>query len=317
MVQRGTSTTIFLGMLLSTNIKIRLETNGGNTALASGECYIFLSGWHIPDEIATADDDDFTEDFYYKHVPKSLGLYTTSTAQAAADSSVTLSPRLCHDMDDSLRTKPHERQEYRYGIEYVLNLTTSQYVTTSIWQISQDDIFFGADAVAEDDWLEFGYYAYTTAVTLSPEKGDTILKEHVDGLVRAMDRVDRIDFGSHTSPFGDGANEFTWHYGQFQEVNYALEWIQKPLIGPAWQTIINFDPDNYNSKEGTTLHDYTDRATTEIDETPFFLTGFTFECYEDSVDGGVMYDNGIQFRFTFNGSGNIRQAGLTEVTYYA
>lgn len=311
------SSTIYLGMLLTDAFKVRIETYNGNTSLSSGECYLFLSGWHIPDEIATEDDDEITEDFAFKSVPAPVGLYTTDVVQAGSDRSITPTLRLCHDMDYSLRTKPHERQEYRYGIEYALNLTTNQYVTTSIWQISTDYIFFGADAVSDDDWIEIGYYAYTTALsTLSPGKGDTIRKEHVDALVRAADRVDRIDFGSHVSPYGDGANEFTWHYGQFQEVNYEVEWIQKPILGPGWQTLIQFDPVNYNSREGAMEHDYTDRDATDIDETPFFLTGFTFECNEDSVDGGLMYDNGVQFRFTFNGSNNIRQAGQTEVTYY-
>ena len=309
------SANIYLGMMLCSDLKITIETNGGNGDISLS--HIFVMGWYVPDSLTTS---EVTESFTYHAVPAPCGLYTEKVYTVNPNIGIIPEPRCLHDMDASLRTKPHPRGGYRYGIEYAKNLTTDEFITESIRKVGITIVYFDPSAATAGDIVELGYYSYDTlgvVAGLTPKVGDTIRSTDVDGLVRAIDRMDRIDFLDSNSPYAGGT--YTWSPEMFAEYDTGAGYFGPSTeISSKWYTILSFDPYNYNARKVDVMHtDYLDRGTSGIDESPFFVNGFYFACDENSVTGGNKYANGLKFKITFHsGTDSVRQRNESELTYY-
>jgi len=314
------SANIYLGMMLCSDLKVTVETNGGNGDLAN--FHTFVMGWYTPDPLVSS---DITESFTYHSVPAPCGLYTEKVYTVDSNISIDTEPRYLPEMDASLRTVPHARNEYNYGIEYIKNLTTDEFVTSSIKEVSDTTIYLDPTAASENDIVEMGYYSYDTlggVAGLTPKAGDIGRTTDVDGLFRAIDRMDRVDFGKTNFSYGDVAHEFAWNR-QFAQLDFGGDYFgQSSIVTNKWVTLLAFDPYNYNARVVDVFNngvrsDYLDRDVSNIDETPFFVTGMHFACDETAITGGKKYANGIKFKISFHsGTDSVRQLNQSEVIYY-
>lgn len=312
------SANIYLGMMLCSNLEVTAETYLGNGAVS--DVHIFAMGWYVPD---TDIETGVTESFTYHAVPAPCGLYTEKIY--TVDSRISINPRYLPTMDASLRTVPHARNEYRYGIEYVKNLTTDEFITSSIKEVSDTNIYFDPTAATDGDIVELGHYSYDTQSPTAgptPTVGSTARSTNVDGLVRALNRMDRIDFGKTDFSYGDTEHEYMW-YRQFAQLDFGWSYFgPSSELKNVWTTVLSFDPYNYNARLVDVFNkgirsDYLDRGTSNIDETPFFVTGMHFACDETAISGGNKYANGVKFRITFHsGTDSVRQRNQSEIIYY-
>lgn len=315
------SANIYLGMMLCSDLKVTAETNGGNGDVTN--FHAFVMGWYVPDSLTIP---EVKESFTFHSVPAPCGLYTEKIYTVSSNIGVTTEPRYLPEMDSSLRTVPHARNEYRYGIEYVKNLTTDEFITTAIKEAADIIVYFDPSAATSGDIVEMGYYSYDTlgaVAGLTPKAGDSLRSTDVDGLVRALDRMDRVDFGKTDFSYGDAENEYMW-YRQFAQLDFGGDYFGiSSEVKNNWVTLLSFDPYNYNARVVDVFHngvrdDYLDRGSSNIDETPFFVTGMHFACDEVAVDGtNTKHANGIKFKIAFHsGTDSVRQRNQSEVIYY-
>jgi hypothetical protein len=311
------SANIFLGMMLCSDFKVTVETNGGNGDLEN--FHTFVMGWYVPDSLTVS---GVKESFTYHSVPAPCGLYMEKIYTVDSNISIDTDPRYLPEMDVSLRTAPHARNEYRYGVEYVKNLTTDEFITSGIKEVSDTAIYFDPSGASENDIVEVGYYGYDSlgaVYGLTPKAGDLLRSTDIDGLIRASDRMDRVDFGKADFSYGNTNHEYVWHHEMFAKYSVWGDYFgPSSVVNSAWQNLISFDPYNYVSRNLTRRHsDYLSRSTSLVDETPFFVTGFLFTCEKTAITGGNKYANGIKFKISFHsGSDSVRQHNQSEIIYY-
>ena len=313
------SANIYLGMMLCSDLKVTAETNGAPVNGDVTNFHAFVMGWYVPDSLTIP---EVKESFTYHTVPAPCGLYTEKIYTVSSNIGVTTEPRYLPEMDTSLRTAPHARNEYRYGIEYAKNLTTNEFITTAIKEAADIIVYFDPTAATDGDIVEMGYYSYDTlgaTAGLTPKAGDSLRSTDIDGLVRALDRMDRVDFGKNDFSYGNTNHEYVWHHEMFAKYSIWGDYFgPSSEVSSSWQNLISFDPYNYRSRNLTRRHkDYLPRSTSLVDETPFFVTGFFFSCDETAVTGGNKYANGVKFKISFHsGSDSVRQRNQSEIIFY-
>ena len=305
---------VFLGMWLCSDFKATLELYDTQVDIDAGDCCVYVSGWHVPDPVPTYTGLETNWSDY--NTPMSVGAYREDIFTASADSAITVGPYIAVWHDAALRTDPHFRGEYRYGIEFVKNLTTDEYVTTYISYMSHTAVSFDAGMVNSGDKLLVGYYAvtiYGDKAYLVGEAGDVLQRGHTDGAIMAANRMDRVDFGKATFPFGVGA--FEWHPKLWYHAMYSTGDKTKEGLGlrSNWTTVLNFDVKNYGSRLASS--NYKDGQAGTYNETPFFVTGVTVGVDESGVSGAAERPDYIEVKVWLNGV-ELRQAKETRIRYY-
>jgi hypothetical protein len=314
-----------LGMALVANPTISVKKVSGNSDFSADEVRIFVSGWHRPDQDPPY-DVTISAAAHETDMPALYGLYRQDVF-AATQVRISVEPQINVDMMDWARTKPHYREEYRYGIEYAKNLTTGEFVTGAIEKIygynNISYVYFKGSMVSHQDQIELGYYAYFSSnVNYNPMKaGDLVDRAVVDGLLLAAEKTDRLDFGAN-SPYGENTHYYKYHgvlFGtgmDWSNDDLLLEYATVPTITTSWVTVLSFDSVSYNSRTTDYMfRDYTARSNPDIDETPYFVTELQVLTDGSSMDSTTRDDSYIELRITFNGS-PVSQGGDQQVRYY-
>jgi len=309
-----------VGMTYWLDFRVKVGLYNSNSNISAGDVRAFISGWHMPDPLP--EYASLLTDFSATAAPIRIGAYREEVFTASAINAITVSPPIAFRLDGTLRTVPHHLNAYRNGIEFVYNITTSNFVTDSITSMTSTTVSFNGTMVSPSDTMRIGYYAAREEAFDAPllDAGDTILGAHVDGIEAGMAQLDRIDFGKSTFPYGVG--EYEWHYSLWKDfvlVSGSETYPEASEIGAGWTTVLAFDPVSYTSRrlwdDGTYKNPDTLRNTYGIDETPFFLTGIVVKVDKDAVSGGIRRNDRIALRISLNGT-QLRQGGSTTLYYY-
>jgi hypothetical protein len=245
--------------------------------------------------------------------PLALGAYRVEAQVVDSDLQVRFdTQRIAYYVDGVMRTNPHPLGEFVNGVEYCKNLTTGKYVTNGILRMDHRDIQFTPALVADGDVIEVGYYANNElANKFVMADGDPMHRAIVDGLVQGLKRMDRVDFGNNSFPYGDG--EYEWTFGLWISAVWADVIYVGSDLGIGWQTLLHFDVEQWNSRHFN--DDWWGSSRTTYNETPFYLTGISIVMDADAVSAIAThtYDR-ITLRITINGS-PAKQGGSSEVHY--
>jgi len=305
---------IFLGMCLSSNFKVTIETNGTNPPISAGDCRVFLSGWHIPDPVDEADGvlDAQGQD------PSSvftLGAYREEVQEVGSDLTLDFTDQwIAFHTAGAMRTNPHHRGEFMSGVEFCKNLTTDEFITMGIIRIDYNTIQFMPGLATAGDMVEVGYYSineFSSKWVLAD--GDLMHRAVVDGLILGMKRFDRVDWGDGDFPYGDG--EYEWSPNLWYKVVHGEEneLYAAPLLTNSWQSLLNFNVEAFESRDfSSPSHFGSDRSS--YNEAPFYLTGITVSMNAVAVSGGATRYDRIILRITVNGA-PVNQGGSRDIFY--
>lgn len=251
--------------------------------------------------------------FQQEDGPQMAGLYREDTFLVTS-SQITDIPTICHRMDRIFRNKRHHRAEYQYGIEFALNLTTTNFVTRDIKRIDtsgtqpyNSTITFAEGYVSDNDVILLGYYCsgtgsaeppgHATNDYSVPRRVDIAYAEWADTLNKAVNLGDRLDF-AETFTFPSDSVEYILE-GKMLWNSYAGDPDPLSIERNRKRTIFQFNSEETGTNRCTTTFPVADGSFVPVFLTAMNFTG-TVDVINDDDAASANYEDAILFDIYIN-----------------